>query len=165
VVSVQCRLASGAVVEAQTLRAAPAALHVGRQAAPSARYLGLLLEGARHHGLPADYVHWLESQAAYSASSTAGLAVSAGLLLGSAAVIMPWAVAASAYRGARGASGGEGGVRGVVFDGVASTLHEATRLTWALHDSALAPWLGSGSHPAPGRAPGRQLQPSADGKL
>jgi 2-hydroxychromene-2-carboxylate isomerase len=27
---------------------------------PSARYLGLLLDGARHHGLPADYVAWLE---------------------------------------------------------------------------------------------------------
>ena len=27
---------------------------------PSARYLGLLLEGAREHGLPADYVAQLE---------------------------------------------------------------------------------------------------------
>jgi cation transport regulator ChaC len=26
---------------------------------PSARYLNLLLRGARHHGLPADYVAWL----------------------------------------------------------------------------------------------------------
>jgi cation transport regulator ChaC len=28
---------------------------------PSRRYLGLLLTGARHHGLPADYVEWLRS--------------------------------------------------------------------------------------------------------
>jgi len=28
---------------------------------PSARYLGLLLEGARQHGLPADYVAFLEA--------------------------------------------------------------------------------------------------------
>jgi cation transport regulator ChaC len=28
---------------------------------PSPRYMGLLLEGARHHGLPAEYVRYLES--------------------------------------------------------------------------------------------------------
>ncbi len=28
---------------------------------PSERYLGLLLTGARHHGLPPDYVAWLDS--------------------------------------------------------------------------------------------------------
>jgi cation transport regulator ChaC len=28
---------------------------------PSARYMGLILRGARHHGLPADYIAWLES--------------------------------------------------------------------------------------------------------
>ena len=28
---------------------------------PSARYMGLLLEGARHHGLPPSYIHYLES--------------------------------------------------------------------------------------------------------
>lgn len=28
---------------------------------PSARYLGLLIEGARHHGLPPEYVAFLES--------------------------------------------------------------------------------------------------------
>jgi hypothetical protein len=28
---------------------------------PSARYIGLLLEGARHHGLPAEYVAFLEA--------------------------------------------------------------------------------------------------------
>ncbi len=28
---------------------------------PSRRYLGLLLTGARYHGLPADYVEWLRS--------------------------------------------------------------------------------------------------------
>jgi cation transport regulator ChaC len=28
---------------------------------PSARYMGLLLEGARHHGLPAAYIDYLES--------------------------------------------------------------------------------------------------------
>jgi hypothetical protein len=28
---------------------------------PSARYMGLLLEGARHYGLPPAYIHYLES--------------------------------------------------------------------------------------------------------
>jgi cation transport regulator ChaC len=28
---------------------------------PSARYMGLILRGARHHGLPADYLAWLET--------------------------------------------------------------------------------------------------------
>lgn len=28
---------------------------------PSPRYMGLILEGARHHGLPVTYVAWLES--------------------------------------------------------------------------------------------------------
>ncbi len=28
---------------------------------PSPRYMGLILRGARHHGLPAHYVTWLES--------------------------------------------------------------------------------------------------------
>lgn len=46
VVRVRCSCYSGATVEAETLRAAPSALHLGRRALPSARYLGLLLEGA-----------------------------------------------------------------------------------------------------------------------
>lgn len=33
--------------------------HAGRK--PSARYLGLLLDGAHHHGLPREYIHYLES--------------------------------------------------------------------------------------------------------
>jgi cation transport regulator ChaC len=28
---------------------------------PSARYMGLLVRGARHHGLPAEYVDWLRA--------------------------------------------------------------------------------------------------------
>jgi cation transport regulator ChaC len=35
--------------------------HVDAGRKPSARYLGLLLAGARHHGLPAEYVRHLES--------------------------------------------------------------------------------------------------------
>ncbi|KAL4430342.1 hypothetical protein ABPG77_002148 [Micractinium sp. CCAP 211/92] len=35
-------------------------LHLYQPVAPPRRYLDLLLEGARHHGLDADYVAWLE---------------------------------------------------------------------------------------------------------
>lgn len=28
---------------------------------PSARYMGIILDGARHHGLPAEWIEWLEA--------------------------------------------------------------------------------------------------------
>lgn len=40
---------------------------------------------------------------------------------------------------------GEGGLSAVAFESITSTLHEATRLTWWLHDAALQPLLGPGS--------------------
>jgi hypothetical protein len=47
----------GEILDAFTYHSARGAS--GRK--PSRRYLGLLLEGARHHGLPDDYVRWLRS--------------------------------------------------------------------------------------------------------
>ena len=55
-VAVDVTTAAGVRVRADTYRSARTCL--GRK--PSARYLGLLVDGARHHGLPADYVAMLE---------------------------------------------------------------------------------------------------------
>jgi gamma-glutamylcyclotransferase len=56
-VAVDVTLADGAVVTAFTYRSFWRT--EGRK--PSARYLGLILDGAREHGLPAEYVRVLES--------------------------------------------------------------------------------------------------------
>ena len=53
-VEIECQ---GEVLDAFTYHSARGVL--GRK--PSRRYLGLLLTGARHHDLPADYVRWLRS--------------------------------------------------------------------------------------------------------
>jgi cation transport regulator ChaC len=56
-VAVSVRTEDGAVVEAFTYQSSFAS--GGRK--PSARYLGLLLDGARHHGLPAEWIAYLSS--------------------------------------------------------------------------------------------------------
>jgi cation transport regulator ChaC len=55
-IAVEVCVDEGGPVAAFTYRSARG--RPGRK--PSARYLGLLLAGARAHGLPADYVAWLE---------------------------------------------------------------------------------------------------------
>ena len=51
------RITDAGVLEAFTYHSARGAR--GRK--PSRRYLGLLLKGARHHGLPDEYVRWLRA--------------------------------------------------------------------------------------------------------
>jgi len=55
--AVSTTLADGASVSAFTYRSTRTS--AGRK--PSARYIGILLDGARTHGLPDDYVRWLEA--------------------------------------------------------------------------------------------------------
>jgi cation transport regulator ChaC len=54
---VAVRTAAGLVVGAFTYESA----HRVPARKPSARYLGLLLRGARHHGLPAEWIAYLEA--------------------------------------------------------------------------------------------------------
>jgi len=54
---VSLTLADGTSVAAFTYRSTITS--AGRK--PSARYLGILLDGARTHGLPGEYVRWLEA--------------------------------------------------------------------------------------------------------
>ena len=57
----ECEVYGGGRVTARTLQAAPASLGDPTRILPSRRYLRLMQEGARHHGLHPDYVKTLES--------------------------------------------------------------------------------------------------------
>uniref|UniRef100_A0A7S3VR29 gamma-glutamylcyclotransferase n=1 Tax=Dunaliella tertiolecta TaxID=3047 RepID=A0A7S3VR29_DUNTE len=64
VIRVRCELYDGEWVCADTLSAAPAFLGDPWTSRPSLRYLDLLREGARHHGVDPDYCSLLDKQPA-----------------------------------------------------------------------------------------------------
>ncbi|KAG2427250.1 hypothetical protein HXX76_012446 [Chlamydomonas incerta] len=70
VVEVEVRRYDGVAVRALTLEGQTASLHSpGRgPVAPSKRYLGLLRDGARHHGLNPEYITFLDSLQPYDGS-------------------------------------------------------------------------------------------------
>lgn len=71
VVEVECQAYDGRAVRALTLEARGSSLHPdSRAATPSARYVGLLRDGARHYGLDPDYVSYLDSIRPYDSSRT-----------------------------------------------------------------------------------------------
>ncbi|WIA28381.1 hypothetical protein OEZ86_010927 [Tetradesmus obliquus] len=99
VIPVDCHLYDGTVVQALTLQAAAASLHMERRVLPSQRYLNLLQEGARHHQLDTGYQQWLATLQPYRPSSMQkmlGTAVSGAVLLAAAAPAVPVYVAGRA---------------------------------------------------------------------
>ncbi|KAG2429199.1 hypothetical protein HYH02_014131 [Chlamydomonas schloesseri] len=73
VVEVEVRRYDGTTCRALTLEGQTASLHSpGRgRVAPSQRYLGLLRDGARHHGLDPEYITFLDSLEPYDGSGVA----------------------------------------------------------------------------------------------
>jgi hypothetical protein len=103
-----------------------------RRPLPSRRYLTLLREGAREHGLSPEYRAWLDALACYDPSPEAMGARVAGAVAaaGVAAAAAPVAVAAAVLSGGGGGGGGY--------------LLMAQRAAWLAHDWALAPFFGNG---------------------
>ncbi|KAF8072515.1 CDC14A [Scenedesmus sp. PABB004] len=153
VVPVRCRLYAGGEASALTLRGAPASLHAaGRRVQPSARYLGLVREGAAHHGLEPSYQAWLASLQSFDAPQSTrlvGTVATGGVLLAAAAPALPAYFAGRALGLVPHGSGGGGGGP---LPFLASFLTGAQAVTWAVHDAALAPLLGSGAASERGRA-------------
>lgn len=95
VVEVDCVLYDDTtVVKAATLQAAPASLHSeGRDVQPSARYLKLLQDGSKHHGLDSHYQQWLSSLQPYRppgrVAATLGSLASGAVLMSTASTAVP----------------------------------------------------------------------------
>ncbi|EFJ40815.1 hypothetical protein VOLCADRAFT_99290 [Volvox carteri f. nagariensis] len=69
VVEVEVTLYDGRRIRALTLEGQPPSLHPPtRSVSPSRRYLGLLGDGARHHGLNPEYITYLDSLQSYEAN-------------------------------------------------------------------------------------------------
>jgi hypothetical protein len=154
VVSVDCELyGGGGAVRALTLQAAAASLHTpARRVLPSARYLRLLRRGAAVHGVDESYRAWLDGLQSYEPSSAPaqllGAAASAGILLAAAGPALPAYAAGRALGLLQTQSGDNGAAVGGGNDSLTSFVSgyvsAAQKLTWAVHDAALAPLLGSG---------------------
>jgi hypothetical protein len=110
-----------------------------RRALPSRRYLTLLREGAREHGLSPEYRAWLEALACYDpAAGAAGVAAAGALAAaGVAAAAAPVALATALFSSASGGGGGPAGA-------LSRYASVAQRAAWLAHDVALAPLLGEG---------------------
>ena len=170
VVTVPCRLYDGRTVEALTLMAAQGSLSSVRRRGggsakassvlgvtgavpPSQRYLGILKEGARHHGLDPEYQAWLAQVKPYDRGSSVGTRlgsyVSASTALALALPLLGpvWALGqVGALGSSRGSSiGPASGVKASQEDGNASvsTSSSSSAAEQQQAEAPLPAWFGT----------------------
>lgn len=134
VIDVECETYEGERLKCRTLshRTLP---NFGEQLA-SVRYMTLLREGARYHGIDADYCEYLDALEAYEPvkldlMQCAALGVSVGPTLLAAAP-------AAASAATRGLAAGDG--RKALIDAFVETQD----VLWGVNNMFFAPWMGGG---------------------
>ncbi|PNH04373.1 hypothetical protein TSOC_009468, partial [Tetrabaena socialis] len=155
VVEVEVEAYDGRLVRALTLEGQAPSLHApGRAVAPSTRYVGLLREGARVHGLDPSYISYLDSLAPYSRAdwaAAAGRAAAVAIILPLALPLLPPVLLTrmARERATKAAGGGDG-----AGGGVASTVAAAAAASTQASDlsSRAAAAAGGGVEPSPAEA-------------